>query len=151
MNLIIVENPSQEIISKLQSELDDENRLNSGVIIGVGGYVGIQDLNSVLPNFYIAIVDEGKPVAIVNVHFLEGDDDPELYKLYVIPDYRKNGVAMKLVDYTFEKLKQNGFEEVFVEMTTRSIPFWEKVAGRYEFEHFDYTHKLSFKLSNDKT
>jgi len=87
--------------------------------------------------------ENNEPIAVATVH---GNDCPELYKLYVIPEYRGKGIGVKLFEYIAQTLKQNGYKELFVEMVDSSIPFWEKISMKYPHNQIEGTHQIFFNL-----
>jgi ribosomal protein S18 acetylase RimI-like enzyme len=65
--------------------------------------------------------------------------------LFVIPEYRKQGVASKLVEISFEKLKKEGIKRVgiFIHKTNISAQlFWHKIG----FEKVDFVETYGIDL-----
>ncbi|MDD9177074.1 GNAT family N-acetyltransferase [Aliivibrio sp. S2TY2] len=128
-----IDNPSKEILEKLQLELKNESN------------VGIVDIwaEPREATFYVALKDS-KPVAVATVC---GDIDcPELYKLYVIPSNRRFGVAEQLFNHVMLSVKHIGAEELFVEATVESVLFWNKIINQNDVEHIEGTRKVFFKF-----
>ncbi|WP_323939497.1 GNAT family N-acetyltransferase [Aeromonas caviae] len=132
----IIEDNNREMLKKIQSTLDSENKLKNDV--------GIADIWHTLgnPRYFIAIADN-KPIAVATLH---GYDEPELYKLYVIPSHRRKNVAKSLVEHVINNLSQNGINELFVEMTNGSLEFWDSIAMNHEIDLFDGDSKIIFKI-----
>lgn len=59
----------------------------------------------------------------------------ELHKLYVRPDYRKDGLGAKLADQALLFARDNGFEELNIEMSGDSAAFWDRWVGDRPFEY----------------
>ncbi|WP_323810754.1 GNAT family N-acetyltransferase [Sphingobium baderi] len=60
----------------------------------------------------------------------------ELHKLYVRPDYRKDGLGAKLADQALLFARENGFEELNIEMSGDSEAFWDRWVGDRPFEYY---------------
>lgn len=120
----IINNPRQELIDQLQKQMDDENQKNPPEGIG------IFDLGSDFECWHCMALDRGVPLGTATVH------GNELYKLYVAPSHRKKNIAEKLVNHVMFFLKEHGKQEMHVEMTQNSLPFWAKFIekNRLEFE-----------------
>jgi N-acetylglutamate synthase-like GNAT family acetyltransferase len=133
----IIETTDREILEKIQTTLDEEKSKTD---------VGIVDIWTVYEARHFVILNvEHLPIAVATV---DGEAEcPELYKLYVIPKYRKQGLAIKLVEHVIKRLAQQGTNELFVEMTTKSMQFWFKVADKYSYNHYEGTLKLCFQLN----
>ena len=68
-----------------------------------------------------------------------------LNHLFVIPKYRKQGIARKLVELSFEKLKKEGIKRVgiFIHRTNASAQlFWHKIG----FEKVDFVETYGIDL-----
>ncbi|WP_431479549.1 GNAT family N-acetyltransferase [Massilia eburnea] len=70
----------------------------------------------------------------------------ELWKLYVAPGHKGRGVGTALVNKVIELLREGGFDELLVEMTEQSHPFWEKFVSGRTFTQTDY-NKITIPIS----
>ncbi|MFM5072854.1 GNAT family N-acetyltransferase [Aeromonas hydrophila] len=139
----IIESDNREMLDSIQSTLNLELKSEENV--------GITDIWPTLGNSRYFIVTLGdKPISVATLH---GYDEPELYKLYVIPSYRGKNVARTLVEHIMSVLYQDGINELFVEMTYSSSGFWESIAADHEVILFDGGSKVIFntKINSDKT
>ena len=83
----------------------------------------------------LAAFDDRKMIGAV----LSGHDGRRAFfnHVFVIPEYRKQGIAKKLVDLAFEKLKKEGIKRVaiFIHKSNASAQiFWNKIG----FEKVDF-------------
>ncbi|UMM04345.1 hypothetical protein MKR81_07060 [Vibrio campbellii] len=115
----IIENPDKWMIEAIQSRLD------------VDYQVGISDIYSNFECQYYIVLSDNQPIAIATTHgplsYLE------LYKLYVIPEYRYKRVADDLFAYIFNKLKAKTSGKIVIEITEQSAGFWSKVLRNYNY------------------
>lgn len=49
-------------------------------------------------------------------------DEGELYQIGVLPEFRKQGIAQKLLTQLLDKMKQRGAEKCFLEVRSRNAP-----------------------------
>ena len=49
-------------------------------------------------------------------------DECELYRIAVLPKYRKQGIADRLMEYFFEKCCENGIKSIFLEVRCDNEP-----------------------------
>lgn len=127
----IITNPTKKMLDDIQSLLNKEK------------YLGIMDIYTNYHPRYFVVLDHEVPAAIATVH--GSNECPELYKLYVVPNYRNKGVAMDLVTHVMRQLASEGAEEVFVEMTEQSVNFWDKVSDKFSYELIEGSLKVFFK------
>jgi aminoglycoside 3-N-acetyltransferase I len=74
-----------------------------------------------------------------------------IYDLAVLAEYQRKGVGRKLIEFTNEYCRQNGFEEVFVQadkVDDYAINFYRstKPSGEEHVVHFSYRLKKNFYL-----
>ena len=74
----------------------------------------------------IGIVQEGKLIAYFNLY---------CNNLYVLKEYRKQGLAKKLVYYSFDFAKEKGFKKVMLNVAKDNVP----AIKLYEGCGFEYT------------
>ena len=86
-------------------------------------------------------VTAAAPVAVAAVA-----DHGELYKLYVLPENRKKGIAEQFVLYLIKKIAVSNKDALFVEMTNQSIPFWERLIQKNDVSFEQYEGQLKIEL-----
>lgn len=124
----IVNNPKKEVLEILQAQLSHEDNNSS---IGVG----IVDLWNDIPGWHcVALDDNDLPIGACTVL-----NTGELYKLYVSPAHRHKKVAVSLVLHVMSVLKAAGENEMFIEVTKQSLPFWNRFisSNNIEFDQVD--------------
>lgn len=88
---------------------------------------GIVDVRGEGLIYHVIVREAGAVIAIASVDSHTG----ELWKLYVAPSHKGRGIGTALVNKVIELLRDGGFDELLIEMTEQSFPFWEKfVTGR---------------------
>lgn len=132
----IVNNPPQQYFDQLQKLLNEE--------IKGSGVIGIVDLGSNLECWQCVAMEGNHPIGAATVRYCNN----ELFKLYVAPQYRRKNVAERLVKHVMKTLKEEGQEDMFIEMTNYSLPFWEKfvVNNKLKFKEVPYQPKLEISL-----
>lgn len=63
---------------------------------------------------------ENKPVGFICGQSVS--DECELYRIAVIPEYRKQGAADRLMNYFLDKCRENGIKNVFLEVRCDNEP-----------------------------
>lgn len=63
---------------------------------------------------------ENQPVGYVSGQSVS--DECELYRIAVLPDYRKQGIADALMEYFIKKCKNNGIKSIFLEVRCDNEP-----------------------------
>jgi len=120
----IINSPQQHLLDQLQKQMKDENQRNSPEGIG------IMDLGSDVDCWHCMAIEGEEPLGAATVHL-----GNELYKLYVAPQHRTKHIAEKLVNHVMASLKENGETEMFIEMTSKSLPFWAKFVEKNQLEY----------------
>ena len=84
----------------------------------------------------IGIVQEGKLIAYFNL-YCNNYETLEAYfgNLYVLKEYRKQGLSKKLVYYSFDFAKEKGFKKVMLNVAKDNVP----AIKLYEGCGFEYT------------
>lgn len=59
-------------------------------------------------------------------------EQAEILTLGVVPDFRKKGVALSLLNFSTEKLKNEGVKEIFLDVNVNNLP------ARKLYEHADF-------------
>ena len=62
------------------------------------------------------------------------------------PGHKGRGVGTALVNKVIELLREGGFDELLVEMTEQSHPFWEKFVSGRTFTQTAY-NKITIPIS----
>jgi GNAT superfamily N-acetyltransferase len=119
----IIENPTKPDLDKIQAELESENNTE---ITNIWADLELEP--------YYVIMKDGDNV--VGVATLNTAGALELHKLYVVPQYRKHGVAKKLLNYIIEALKNN-HDSLYVEFVSESRVFWQKITSTLHIEKVD--------------
>ncbi|MFQ2027823.1 GNAT family N-acetyltransferase [Aeromonas veronii] len=132
----IIETSEKHLLQKIQNVLTEE-RTNHDV--------GIFDIWHTLGNSrYFVAMDDNDPIGVATVH---GYHEPELYKLYVYPSYREQGVAKQLVEHIIGTLGNEDIEDVYVEMTYNSVQFWDSLKSSMDINSIDLDLKISIKTN----
>ncbi|WP_446471520.1 GNAT family N-acetyltransferase [Xenorhabdus stockiae] len=144
------ENPSKEVLDKIQLILDKENE-DTNHLVGIvdiwmpctcdtNHSVGIVDI--LMPctcnGWYCVVMNDDNPIAVASVYKWG-----ELYKLYVCPESRGKGIAEQLVLHIIKKNEYLETDGLFVEMTQESINFWDKVIKKNKLRFIQYEHDHS--------
>lgn len=103
----IIEDPSREDLQKLQDILE-KNRQE-----------GIHDIWAVISPWYLAMEHDGVIVGVISVSFY-GNEAAEIYKIYVHPAYRRNGVARALFREALRRFCRLGIKQVFFEASSEA-------------------------------
>lgn len=119
----IIEDPSKADLDRIQQILDEERN------------IGICDIWAKAGGVYILLK---KGTQVVGVAALNTAFNLELYKLYIVPDYRGQGHAKKLLNYIIGQLKSNN-EILFVESLLSSLSFWQKVTLGFSITWYSET------------
>lgn len=132
----IIETSEEQLLQQIQNALTEERMTDD---------VGIFDIWHTLGNsrYFVAIVDNN-PIGVATLH---GYDEPELYKLYVLPSYRNGGVAKQLVKHIIDTLESEQIDDIYVEMTYNSIEFWNSLKDSINIENLDLDLKISIKTN----
>lgn len=73
---------------------------------------------------------ENKPVGFICGQSVA--DECELYRIAVVPSYRKQGIADRLMTYFLDKCRENGIRNVFLEVRCDNEPA-KKLYEKYGF------------------
>ena len=103
---------------------------------------GIVTVRGDHPLYHIIVREGGAIIAIASIDSHIG----ELWKLYVAPGYKGRGVGTALVNKVIDLLREGCFEELLVEMTEQSFPFWEKFVSGRTFTQTDF-NKINIAIS----
>ncbi|QZN97819.1 GNAT family N-acetyltransferase [Symbiopectobacterium purcellii] len=127
--------PPENDLKSVQEILAEENENNQH-------NVGIEDIWMDFPGtYYAAKNDVGKVVAAAAVA-----SHDELYKLYVIPEARKNGIAEDFVLHLIGQIAEPDGDGLFVEMTNKSLPFWDRTIKKHELRFKIYEGQPKIEL-----
>jgi ribosomal-protein-alanine N-acetyltransferase len=64
--------------------------------------------------------EDGKPVAYILGRVIAPEG--EIYRVAVLPEYRKRGIAYRLLDYAVKTERGRGLEVLFLEVRSRNLP-----------------------------
>lgn len=103
---------------------------------------GIVDVRGAGPLYHVIVKEGGAIIAIASIDSQIG----ELWKLYVAPGYKGRGVGTSLVNKVIDLLRDGCFEELLVEMTEQSFPFWEKFVSGRTYTQTDF-NKITIAIS----
>ena len=106
----IIENPSIEALQKLQEILEKERP------------GGIVDIWVCIKPYYLAVEHAGSIIGVASISL--GCVEAEIYKIYVSPSYRRQGVARRLFDEALLRFRQYGIKEVLVETASQAGRQW---------------------------
>ncbi|AUU38413.1 TPA: GNAT family N-acetyltransferase [Proteus mirabilis] len=132
--MIYDDNPSKKVLDGIQRRLTEENSAPNN-------FVGITDIWMNFSGKYYVAIDNNTAVAVAAVA-----DHGELYKLYVLPENRKKGIAEQFVLYLIKKIAVSNKDALFVEMTNQSIPFWERLIQKNDVSFEQYEGQLKIEL-----
>ncbi|WP_081821540.1 GNAT family N-acetyltransferase [Achromobacter sp. DH1f] len=123
-------------LSDLQSSLQRENSSQ---------FSGISDIWANIHPFYVAVKNSDVIVGVCSLSYQEGANSAEIFKLYVVPEFRGRGVARALIKEVVKFLKRNNVDEIFVEVIDESQDFWEKILVELEHKHW-FENKYSLVI-----
>lgn len=109
----ITETPTHEQIQVLQGRLSRDRR------------APIADVYGALVAVQLVAVEAGVPVGIASIS--QYGTDAELYKLYVVPEYRRRRVGEALFQGALHWMQQHGLLVLNIEMIGESYRFWKTV------------------------
>lgn len=116
--MIINQSPSAEQLRDLQDVLDHDEG------------AGISDIWGLLVSGFLGAEVDGRLVGVASVIY--GENEAELFKLYVAPPYRRSGVGLALVEATLEQLRVRNLQELNIEVAGNGRNFWRRVAAGYK-------------------
>ncbi|WP_169046543.1 GNAT family N-acetyltransferase [Aeromonas salmonicida] len=132
----IIETSEEQLLQQIQNALTEERMTDD---------VGIFDIWHTLGNSrYFVAIEDNNPIGVATLH---GYDEPELYKLYVLPSYRNGGVAKQLVKHIIDTLESEKIDDIYVEMTYNSVEFWNSLKDSINIESLDLDLKISIKIN----
>ncbi|WP_157835482.1 GNAT family N-acetyltransferase [Xanthomonas sp. SHU 166] len=109
----ITETPTPEQIQVLQGRLSRDRG------------APIADVYDDLVEVQLMAVEAGVPVGIASIR--QYGTEAELYKLYVVPEYRRRRVGEALFQGTLHWMQQHGLLVLNIEMIGESYRFWKTV------------------------
>lgn len=116
---------TREQLCSLQEKLDSEEN------------IGIMDIFGNNIDHYLSLKYEGKSIGMAAI-IADGNEIAEIFKLYILPEYRKNKYGLYLLREVINRLQRQGFKEIFVETTLNSEKFWEKAKAQYRTKQYDW-------------
>ena len=156
MNLIIREiNNNSDEISSVKHFLYDLIKKEYGIGPTPEFHYDIENLKEyyVLPsrnNLFIAF-DEDKIIATVAIRGYDKDyaffdnyskkNTASIWRLMVDEDYRRHGIARKLIEYAENFARDNDYREIYLNThryLDAAMPFWESLGYRIVLEEDDY-------------
>lgn len=120
----ILLNPDTRYLEQLQRMLYTERDL------------GITELEHRLGADYFVAIEGDAPLGVATVVQLI-DGSIELYKLYVAPTHRGQGIGMQLVNRVISELVSHNVSEFVIEIAGESAPFWTRVAQGRKTQAYD--------------
>ncbi len=76
-------------------------------------------------DFENSLIDETRPIYIIQnsgfIAFSKALDEAEILMIWIGPEQRKNGLANALLEFAFKELKQNGTNQIFLEVAIDNI------------------------------
>ncbi|MCE7912986.1 MAG: N-acetyltransferase [Candidatus Brocadia sp. AMX3] len=121
----IIDNPSEQQLSKLQEILDNEK---NAWIVDIGGYL--------VSDYIAAIDDSGELVGVASIIMYESEN-AELHKLYIAPAHRRRGIGHTLFEATIDHLRTSGIRKILIEVVGNSSQFWSTVVTPYKTHWYD--------------
>lgn len=110
--------------------------------------VNLDTISDVYEAYYMVMTYDTQPVGAVTIQrHIEDYESCEIYKLYVLPEYRGRSIGKELVRRAMAEMKGRGFKELNVERTALSYEFWEKMKAIYPHdETLNGTEHIEFYL-----
>ncbi len=156
MNITIKElKNNEEEISNVKKFLYEQIKIEYGIgptpkfhydIEGIDEYYILPNKN----NFFVAYDDE-KVIATAGVRGYDKDyeffkdytidNTASIWRLMVDKDYRRNGLARKLVGEIEEFSKDNGYDQIYLHThryLDSALPFWTSLGYEITIEEDDY-------------
>ena len=120
------------ILKQVQNDLDEDDDTK------------IYDIWSVMsPLTYFVAFNNDIPIGVLTL--VGCHESPEIYKIYVVRQYRKKNIGMKLFQHVEKKLTREGIKKVFVEIVD-GYSFWDSLSTKYSFEDLEF-NKYYIKLN----
>ncbi len=101
-------------------------------------------------HFFAYLVDEGKIIGLISAG--KEVDNLEISKIYVLPEYRGNGIGRQALEFLLGKGRELGCRKAYLEVNhanTAAIGFYEKhgfkAVGKNVYEH-SYTLVMAVEL-----
>lgn len=132
--MIYDESPKQEVLDRIQKYLDKENQ-------SIDKTVGITDIWMSFSGKYCVAMQGNNPVAVAAIA-----SHGELYKLYVLPESRKLGIAEQFVLHLIGKEANPKGDGLFVEMTPQSLNFWGRIIQKNNLRYYHFEGQLKIEL-----
>lgn len=86
--------------------------------------------------------EDGEPVAICNI-IMQGDNRWMIGNVSVVPQYRRRGIARKLVQACIDHAVAHGAEQILLDVVDGNVPAYE-LYNRLGFEHYSRRHILDY-------
>ncbi|MFT8642853.1 GNAT family N-acetyltransferase [Gluconacetobacter sp.] len=93
---------------------------------------------------YMVAMYNGEVVGVATIN--RAEEMCELYRLYVLPEYRRHHVGATLVERVIFEMQSQGLKRMKVEAIHSSAPFWEKMAQRHRFADDSCLQNIIFIL-----
>ena len=85
------------------------------------------DGNDFSATHILCLVGE-EPAATMRIRYFAGFAKPE--RIAVRPEFRKSGVAAKMITYGMDLCRQKGYMRLYGHAQKRLVPFWERLGWR---------------------
>ncbi|MFT8896944.1 MAG: GNAT family N-acetyltransferase [Acetobacter sp.] len=111
---------------------------------GITQLIDPESVQSYFTTFYMIATYNGKTVGSATIHC--GHEMCELYKLYVLPEYRGHSVGATIVERVIAKMRSIGLKTMKVEAQLESKEFWNKIIQRYNIDEDSCFQNILFLL-----
>ena len=79
-------------------------------------------LSSLKGETFAGLIEEENGKTIAAITFDKAADSADIECVYVLPEKRKNGYALSLINALLAELKESGTEKVFLEVRESNVP-----------------------------
>lgn len=110
--------------------------------------VNSDNVSDAFETCYMVMTCDTQPVGAVTIQRdVEDYESCEIYKLFVLPEYRGRSIGKALVRCAMAEMKKRGLKELIVERTPPSYEFWKKMKAIYSHnETLNGTPYIEFYL-----
>ncbi|MEA9749416.1 GNAT family N-acetyltransferase [Xanthomonas campestris pv. raphani] len=138
MNIKIVEEPSQAVVSAIEQQISGEPKSSIATIQTTGD-------EAVFKVSYMAATVNEEPAGIALIRSA-GQSTVELHKLVVLSRFRRTGVGTSLFLSLVDRCRREGLESIMIDPTNGSEHFWEKALNGLRFQVYEHNGVIDITL-----
>lgn len=123
MGMRIIYTADETLVFPLQTEL---KKSLTGKGDGITELVDPPDIRDRYNTHYMVATHDGYPIGSATIRI--GNEQCELYKLYVSPEFRRHSVGTTLFRHVIRHMRRIGMTEMKVQAQPASAEFWREMS-----------------------